>query len=204
MGRQYDNCISLGWFCGTASSLAKLGLRSYSGPFDWCFSQLGGVINQIEDDFKEFMLRENLRIDAADKKIFHDIKYGIDYLHDIEEDFDEEYEEIHEKYIRRVNVFREMIMHPTIFFRCVKDNEEVEYINNNWKYINKLLNSFNPENQIVYVRHAGINELTDKVSFFILDADHYIGKPYEMRHMFDNCQELIAFCDSLIDPNKMQ
>lgn len=31
---QYDNCISLGWFCGTASSLSKLGLRNFSEPFD--------------------------------------------------------------------------------------------------------------------------------------------------------------------------
>lgn len=41
---QYDNCISLGSMCGTASSLSMLGLRNHAGPFDWCISDLGGGI----------------------------------------------------------------------------------------------------------------------------------------------------------------
>lgn len=32
----YENCISLGWFCGTASAMSMFGLRCFSGPFDWC------------------------------------------------------------------------------------------------------------------------------------------------------------------------
>lgn len=58
---QYENCISLGWFCGCASSLSKLGLRSASGPFDWYFSDLWAVLEQIENAFKDFMRRENLK-----------------------------------------------------------------------------------------------------------------------------------------------
>ena len=53
--RQYKNCISLGWFCGTASALSKLGLRSHSGPFDWYFSKYSAVLDQIENDFIDFM-----------------------------------------------------------------------------------------------------------------------------------------------------
>ena len=198
---QYDNCISLGWFCGTASSLSKLGLRSYSGPFDWCFSHFGGVIDQIENGFKEFMLKENLKIDVVEKKIFHDVKYGFEFRHDIENSFEDEYVQIYEKYMRRVRVFKEMIIRPTTFFRCVRDNEEVVYINNNWARIDELIKSFNSENQIIYVCCSSINGLTDEVKLFVLNSDCYIGEIYEM---FDDCPELIAFCDSLIDTNKRQ
>lgn len=40
----YTNYISLGYFCGVAQDLEKLGLRSYSAPFDWGISSFAGVI----------------------------------------------------------------------------------------------------------------------------------------------------------------
>lgn len=43
----FDNCISLGWFCGIASSMSQLGLRSVSGPFDWCYSDYWAVLTQM-------------------------------------------------------------------------------------------------------------------------------------------------------------
>jgi hypothetical protein len=85
MGKLYSNCISLGWFCGTASSLSRLGLRSYSGPFDWYFSHYWAVLNQIENDFKDFMKWENLELslDDASGRTFCDRKYGFCCNHDI-------------------------------------------------------------------------------------------------------------------------
>lgn len=38
----YQNYISLGYFCGVAQDLEKLGLRNTSSPFDWCITDLGG------------------------------------------------------------------------------------------------------------------------------------------------------------------
>lgn len=128
----FDHCISLGWFCGTASALSKLGLRSRSGPFDWCFSYFWAVMDQIKNGFKEFMRRENLRKDEDKIKNFSDIKYGFYYNHDIKISFEQEYPAIFDKYMRRIDAFMKMIKHPTVFFRCVRDEEEIKYINENW------------------------------------------------------------------------
>lgn len=32
---EYENVISLGYFCSVASEIERLGLRRHSGPFDW-------------------------------------------------------------------------------------------------------------------------------------------------------------------------
>lgn len=204
LDRQYDNCVSLGWFCGTASSLSKLGLRSHSGPFDWYFSHLWAVISQIDNGFRDFMVKENLEIVDKDVKVFRDIKYGFHCNHDVQSSFEEEYSIIYERYMRRANTFMKMIKHPTVFFRCIRDDDEIKYINDNWEYIEKLLKSFNSNNQIVYVCHSGIKGLTDKVSVFELNIDRYIGKTYEMRHMFDNSEELLDYCASLLSIDQMQ
>jgi len=196
--------VSLGWFCGTASSLSKLGLRSHSGPFDWYFSNFWAVISQIENNFKEFMLKENLEIVDENVKVFRDIKYGFHCNHDVEHDFETEYSKIYARYMQRVDVFKSMIERPTVFFRAVRDDADVEYINNNWEHIDELLKSYNPCNTIVYVCRSGIVGLTKMVKVFDLGIEQYIGKTYEMRHMFDRCPELIEFCSSLISVEKMQ
>lgn len=50
----FENFISLGWFCGTAASMSKYGLRSWFGPFDWYFSNFPGVLSCMENDFIDF------------------------------------------------------------------------------------------------------------------------------------------------------
>jgi hypothetical protein len=201
---QYDNCVSLGWFCGTASSLSKLGLRSQSGPFDWYFSHYGAVLNQIENDFQDFMVKDNLEIVDGDTKKFRDIKYGFHYIHDVKEDFESEYELIRNKYFRRVERFRQTIKQPTVFFRCIRDSEEVEYINHNWEYAENLLKKFNEKNHIIYVYRSNLKNLTDKVQSYRLNINQYIGCTYEMRHLFDSSDELLDICSRLISTEKMQ
>lgn len=67
----FDNFISLGPWCATAASMSKHGLRSWSGPFDWvltpCFES---VLNLIENDFEDFLLRENLETYSNKKHSF--------------------------------------------------------------------------------------------------------------------------------------
>lgn len=89
--RPYSNCISLGWFCGTAGSMAKLGLRSHSGPFDWYYSDYWAVLKQMENDFSDFMMKENLKMMKEGN--FCDLKYGFRYLHDIKYDLETIYGE---------------------------------------------------------------------------------------------------------------
>lgn len=203
-GEPYSNCISLGWFCGTASSLSKLGLRSNSSPFDWYFSHYWAVLKQIENDFQDFMKKENLEVQEDNKRIFKDKKYSFYYPHDVTEDFDTEYDDIYKKYCKRVDVFRKAIVHPTVFFRCIRDQEEVDYINAKWDYAEKLLKSFNTENRIIYLYRNGLEGVTEKVQSVCLNIDHYIGKTYEMRHMFDNAEGLLDLCAGLLPIDLIQ
>ena len=203
-GAPYSNCISLGWFCGTASSLSKLGLRSYSSPFDWYFSHYWAVLRQIDDDFQDFMKKENLEVEEDNKTIFNDKKYGFCCKHDVKEDFDAEYDDIYKRYCKRVNAFRKAIVQPTIFFRCIRDQEEVDYINANWDYAEKLLKSYNTENRIIYLYRNGLEGVTEKVQSINLNIDHYIGKTYEMRHMFDKADGLLDLCAGLLPIDLMQ
>jgi hypothetical protein len=149
------------------------------------------------------MVKENLKIDDGNTKAFRDIKYGFGYPHDVKSDFESEYELIRNKYLRRVERFRETIKHPTVFFRWIRDNDEVEYINHNWEYAEKLLKRFNEKNHIIYVYHSGWNKLTDRVQSYCLGINQVIGT-YGMRHMFDKSNELLDICTRLISIEKMQ
>lgn len=200
----YSNCISLGWFCGTASSLSKLGLRSNSSPFDWYFSHYWAVLKQIENDFSDFMKRENLETEKDNKKVFKDTKYGFYCNHDVKEDFGAEYGDIYQKYCRRVDTFRQSIVRPTVFFRCIRDQEEVDYINSKWDYAEKVLKTFNRENRVIYLYHNGLIGITEKVQSFCLGIDCYIGKTYEMRHLFEGSEELLDLCAGLLPRDLIQ
>ncbi len=202
--RQYSNCFSLGWFCGTASSLGKLGLRGHSGPFDWYFSDYSGVLKQIEDGFSDFMNMDNLEVDSQNEKVFKDIKYGFCCNHDVKKTFDKEYSDIQKRYRRRADYFKKAVTKPTVFFRTVRDQEEVEYINHSWQYARGLLKTYNSQNRIIYIIRTGLEGLTNEVESYRLRAEQYIGRTYEMRHMFDSCPELIKLCTNLIDVQMME
>jgi hypothetical protein len=65
----FSNFISLRCFCGTAASMSKYGLRELSEPFDWCFSELEGVLHMINTDFEQFLDIKNISIDNRNNKI---------------------------------------------------------------------------------------------------------------------------------------
>lgn len=200
---QYDNCLSLGWFCGTASSLSKLGLRNFSGPFDWYFSDFDSVINQIDSEFVDFMKKENLEIIENKPTVFRDKKYNFYCNHDIKENFDKEYPDIYDKYIKRAKRFIESIKNPTCFFRAVRSEKEIEYIINNTEYIKSVLKRYNSNNSIVYILLTGMNSLPNDFKWFRLTLEQYIGRPYEMRSMFNQSMELLQFCETLLKPEQI-
>lgn len=201
---EFTNSISLGWFCGTASSLAKLGLRSHSGPFDWYFSDFWAVLNQIESGFSDFMQRDNLCIADEHGKVFRDTKYGFYCNHDIKENLDAEYEQIYARYMRRAERFKKDITSPTVLFRTIRDQNEINYINENWRYAENLLRKFNNKNRLIYVKRDGLIELTDKVESYDLNIAQYVGETYEMRHMFNASQDLVKLCTGLISTDQIQ
>lgn len=200
--KKYETCFSLGCNCWAASSLAKLGLRSFSGPFDWYWSDFDSVISQIENEFADFMRKENLEI--IDNKVFRDTKYNFLCNHDIKEDFEIEYAEIYDKYIRRAERFMESIKKPTCFFRIIRSEGEIKYIINNESHIEKVLKKYNSENEIVYIGLKNLSCLPDHFRWFQLTEDHYGSGRYNMRNLFSQSEELLQFCKNLLSPEQME
>jgi hypothetical protein len=149
------------------------------------------------------LIRDNLKIDDKNPTIFTDTKYGFLYPHDVLENLEDEYETIRQKYFRRIAVFREAITHPTVFFRCVREQNEIDYINQNWEYAETLLKSFCAENRVIYVLFSGLRDLTDKVEAYKLDMKQCVGE-YQLRHLFDTSEELLDLCKRLISADQMQ
>ena len=112
----FESYISLGWYCAVAGSLSKNGFRSFSSPFDWCYSDFNSVISQIENDFSDFLKKENLIFEKESGELI-DTKYGFVFNHDIQNDFENEFDDIKEKYSRRTNAFLEASCLPTCFLQ---------------------------------------------------------------------------------------
>jgi hypothetical protein len=74
--RSYASVASIGSQCLTATLLRAAGLRSWSGPFDWIFSNLRMVGDCIEDDFRAFLDPENLIPIAPDLRAAPDIQFA--------------------------------------------------------------------------------------------------------------------------------
>ena len=196
----FENCASLGWFCGTACSLSKLGLRSFSGPFDWYFSNdFSSVVSLVENRFSDFFVRENLEPCELPYQ-FWDIEHDFFFMHDNDagEPFDDAYPKIKEKYIKRANRFLEAIIEPTCLFRTVGSNDEIDYINEDYIHINNVFKSFNANNEIVYILFQGMKELDSHCHQYILDISERPDVEETMRAMFDHNNELLSYCSSLL------
>lgn len=207
----FINYISLGARCNVASSMSKYGLRSFSGPFDWCVSDfIEGVIPLLENDFQDFMLYENLKIsEEHGKKVFDDLKYNICYHHDVKESLKEEYNDIYKKYQRRIEKFRAEIKKTTCFIRSVWSMEELASILENEERIMQVIKKY-PNNEIIfvipkYVHEAyvcGANPVKINFRYFLVDASHYSLDRENERSFFDSNVELINYLEENYDNDK--
>lgn len=198
----FENFISLGYYCGVAASMSKLGIRSCSGPFDWYISGFQGVLECIENDFCDFLDVNNLKV-VSNGIAFEDKKHNFYLGHEIKVSFEQDYETIYRKYMRRINVFKEQIKKKTCFMRAVWDGEELLYIKNNMQHINMIIKKQNAENEIVYIvsnRISGSNDLP--YPFFVVDSSYEGRRIEEIRKLFDDNMDLQAFCTENFDEKK--
>lgn len=188
--------ISLGCFCGTASAMSKYGLRSFSGPFDWCVSSLGGILHFMENDFSDFLCRENLNVTDEYFWIFEDTRYKVRFLHDVKYDFDIEYSAIRQKYTHRIGRFLAATRKGVCFLRAVSNSDELAYILEKNAYINNILKRNCPDNEIIYLIPRSISVPdTFHEKYFVLQIDSYSGRTREaLRGFFDTSRELITYC----------
>ncbi|MCR5799068.1 MAG: papain-like cysteine peptidase [Lachnospiraceae bacterium] len=196
----FSNCISLGWFCGTASAMSKYGLRSISGPFDWYFSDLKAVITQMNIDFEDFLDRERLEVLEDNPTRFSDSKYGFLFFHEIKKNLDTDYTDIKNKYDRRIRRFQELTQEPTLFLRAVRSPEEKGYIVKEYEEINRVIKKNNPDSIIIYLTTDKMGRLPDTVLSFSLNIDDYKFDATSLRCMFDKSPELLQFCRDHLNP----
>lgn len=71
---------------------------------------------------------KNLRIDKVKNLAFDDIKYNINYNHDIKVSLADDYMNIKAKYQRRIVRFRQMIQRPTCFVRGIWSVIELSFL----------------------------------------------------------------------------
>lgn len=196
----FDNFISLGYKCKVAASMQKYGLRSFSGVFDWCCSEFKGVIQTMDNDFLDFLNKENLIIMPNPLK-FKDVKSDIIFEHDIKKSFDEDYKQIYAKYMRRIENFRARIKNSTCFIRWVTSQDEITYITENLDYINYVIKRENINNEIIYLVDESLSVSFFPVHYYkIRDIDIVKYKDVEdLRNLFDSNNELVDFCINNFD-----
>lgn len=202
----FANYISLGARCNVALSMSKHGFRSFSGPFDWCVSNfIEGVIPLLETDFQDFMLYENLKVlEECGERVFGDLKYNIQYYHDVKESLKEEYNDIYKKYQRRIERFRAEIKKSTCFIRCVCSMEELASIFENEERIAQAIRKYS-NNEIIFIISKHMCEANSiKLNFkhFWVDAGNDYIDIENDRCFFDSNAELISFLEANYDNNK--
>lgn len=186
----FDNFVSLGYSCPTASCMSKYGLRSWSGPFDWLVTaDLEWVLSFMEYDFAGFLERDNLeRLEESPKK-FRDKKSGFIFLHDGEFPFEEKYDELMQKYQKRIDRYLKETEKKTCFLRSVSNQDELDYISENYSYINRVIKSRNNHNEIIFLIRKEL-EIPNNIS-----CSYYImSGQYNLQNWFDHAEEFLIFC----------
>lgn len=150
---KYEHIISLGSFCSVAMELEKKGLRTASYPFDWLIvDELESVLRLIENNFTDFLDASSMSREHR-PNVYYNEKINAHFYHDFNgyDPLESQIPEQQKKYDRRIKRFYDDIQQPTLFVRYCKTPEDETYIRKNKEKILKYLQSFNPENQILYI-----------------------------------------------------
>lgn len=199
----FENFISLGAGCQVAASMSKFGLRSWSGVFDWLFTaSFEWILYYIEKDFKGFLEKSNLEISLDNPNSFKEKNSGFVFLHE-GVSLDEGYELIKEKYRKRIERFLYETTKNTCFLRAVRTNEEIEYIKNNYEYINTVVRKNNPNNQIIFLVENGRE--VDALPFRYYKMKRCVSavSRYVLRSWFDDEKDFLEFCGKHSDSEKL-
>ena len=156
--KQYENIISLGFFCSVASELERLGLRSISSPFDWILSDFEELMSCMKDDFSDFLKSENLLQYDTNPSFYYDEFYKMHFYHDFKPDIPLKYQIdlVSKKYARRIERFKIDILKPTLFFRYIENQDEADYISDNFNEIKTFFKKYNKENDVIFISNSDI------------------------------------------------
>lgn len=192
----FSNFISLGSACQTASSMAKYGLRGWSGPFDWLVTgSLQWVLHYMENDFEDFLKKENLERNKDNPKAFTDKESGFVFLHDNDYPFEGKYDELKTRYQKRINRFQDETLKKTCFLRTVIETKEIKYISENAEYINHVIKRKNSQNEIIFLIRKDVEE-KEPIPFrhYIMLGKWNGGPHMVIRNWFDCADEFLEYC----------
>lgn len=198
----FESFVSLGQNCPVAASMSKYGLRSWAGPFDWLITfDFKWILHFMENDFEDFLPRKHLKhLDGNESNgwQFMDEQSGFIFLHDYEYAFEGEYDKLKQKYQRRIDRFLTEIRKPVCFLRFVATRDEIDYIINNWGYINNIIRKGNSESEIVFIVNYGLQFPIDtSIKNYIIPKEIHADNPptrNQLRSLFDELHGFLVWC----------
>lgn len=166
--KKYDDIVSLGFFCGIAQEVERIGLRNCSYPLDWVISDFQSVLELLQNNFEDFLNINYLEKDTSENEqkdtyVVINKKYNIKFFHDFKKEYsiEEQLKDVEQKYKRRINrLYKNICNYSTLFIRYIKNEEEYQLINSNFDKINSILKSFNKENDIIYVYNDDLSDVS--------------------------------------------
>jgi len=100
----FNYAISLGCACNTSLYLKELGLKQFSLPYDWIFSNLDTIEHTIKDDFNSF-LDKNLIDSVNQKRASHNLYHSFLFNHRNPKDNENDYQ----YYQRCIDRFKQVL-----------------------------------------------------------------------------------------------
>ena len=195
----FHNFISLGAWCPTAASMSKYGLRNGSFLFDWLGTpRFESVIHFIENEFSDFLLKENLEHLPGNVEVFKDKKFDVVFPHDREYSvgLEKSYDVLYQKYQRKINYFNKEMKNRNCFLRSVMSDVELKYIINHEKDINRAIKRENKESEIIFLLKKELS-VPDNLNFryYIMPGIHDTSEAL-LRNWFDNAEDFLLYCQS--------
>lgn len=153
---------SLGSLCHTASWLKKEGLKLYSCPFDWVFSNTSVVLSCLEDNFETFLDRAqhvSRGMCKSSHRTYLDNRIMFNH-HDITKDADYNY------FVRCVQRFRALLKssEPKLFIimlvngsACLREGEKMQLMK-----LHRGLGARTTNFELCVVRHIIIRDGTEQ------------------------------------------
>ncbi len=170
----YKHIVSLGFFCSPALELRRIGVRKASFPFDWLVSpSTETVLFLIKNNFIDFLNSEYMYQLKSYPSRYKNIKYNIDFYHDFDmyKSYDQQIDLVNQKYHRRINKFYSYIKEPTLFIRYITNQDDADYIQENYQNIFNYFKEFHLDNNLIFVANNEIRITNPNLNVFYVEKD---------------------------------
>lgn len=186
----FDCIVPLGYFCGVAQEIERVGCRDESYPFDWVVSDLQTINELIENHFESLFHLDDLYREIEDHSgIVKHKKHIFEFFHDFAPDksIAEQIQFVQEKYFRRINRFFALLnSNRSVLFICYLNpiSKDLGY-DVEIKRLLQILNGYKVHYKLLVIKHADLKvteEICDthvlKVFDVSADADDTVCRKF--------------------------